>query len=184
VTDAPPRESALRVHTDESKEDADRPIPGSRGAFLLGLLPCARSDSPARDRGPRPTRNSVGKAATIKTNVRQVVLVVVVTDENGQPVKGLTQQDFSVIENNVPQKFVYFEAHNSAPDSSNVNRSAIPTLPPDTFLNVSATNEHLPLNILRFDALNTPLNDQSYAFQEVKRFLRMHSRAAVGSCNE
>jgi VWFA-related protein len=159
-------------------------FPAAAALFFSVCSPARAQTAPPVTAGPDQTRNSVGKAATIKTNVRQVVLVVVVTDENGQPVKGLTQQDFSVIENNVPQKFVYFEAHNSAPDSSNVNRSAIPTLPPDTFLNVSATNEHLPLNILRFDALNTPLNDQSYAFQEVIRFLRMHSRAAVGSCNE
>src|SRR5258708_18699292 len=52
------------------------------------------------------TGNS-GSNSTIKANVRQVVLDVVVTDENGRPVKGLTQEDFSVIENNVAQKIIY-----------------------------------------------------------------------------
>jgi VWFA-related protein len=126
------------------------------------------------------TGNS-GSNSTIKANVRQVVLDVVVTDENGRPVKGLTQEDFSVIENNVAQKIIYFEAHTSAPNSSNLTSFPVPILRPNTFLNVSGTNEQLPLNILLFDALNTPLDDQPYAFQEITRFLNAHpgSRFAI-----
>jgi VWFA-related protein len=132
-----------------------------------GLLLC----SPASAQTPEPT--TVG-AATIKANVRQVVLDVVVTDEHDRPIQGLTQEDFTVLENGVPQMIVYFEAHTSAPASPGLKPFAFSTLPPDTFLNVSVTNEQLPLNILLFDALNTPLEDQSYAFQEVNKFL--HSR--------
>jgi hypothetical protein len=83
-------------------------FPAAAALFFSVCSPARAQTAPPVTAGPDQTRNSVGKAATIKTNVRQVVLVVVVTDENGQPVKGLTQQDFSVIENNVPQKFVYF----------------------------------------------------------------------------
>jgi hypothetical protein len=163
----------------------ETPIALFPAAAVLFLSVCslARAQTPPPvTAGATQTGNSVGEAATIKTNVRQVVLDVVVTDENGRPVKGLTQQNFLVIENNVPQTVIYFEAHTSAPDNSNLAHSAVPTLSPHTFLNVSATNDHLPLNILLFDALNTPLNDQSYAFQEVIRFLRMHppgSRFAI-----
>ena len=145
------------------------PIARSLAAATLFFFVCPLARAQAPD--------SAGNSATIRTNVRQVVLDIVVTDEDGRPVKGLTKQDFSIFENSVPQKIIYFEAHNSAADSSNVDRAAVPTLPPDTFLNVSATNEHLPLNVLLFDALNTPLNDQPYAFQEVLRFLRTHSPA-------
>ena len=136
-------------------------------AFFLSLRSLAGAQKlEPRTANATQTGNS-GSNSTIKANVRQVVLDVVVADENGRPVKGLTQEDFSVIENNVAQKIIYFEAHTSAPNGSNLTSFPVPTLPPNTFLNVSGTNEQLPLNILLFDALNTPLDDQPYAFQEI-----------------
>lgn len=45
---------------------------------------------------------------TIKTDVRQVLVPVVVTDKAGHYVSDLGREDFSVFENDVPQSIVAF----------------------------------------------------------------------------
>lgn len=160
------------------------PIPRFAVTAAFGLLLCSLAGGQKLEptaANSTQSGNADGKPI-IKANVRQVLLDIVVTDGNDHPVKGLGQEDFSVLENNVPQKIIYFEAHTSDSDGSNFKSSALPTLPPDTFLNVSITNEQLPLNVLLFDALNTPLDDQPYAYQEIIRFFRTHipgSRFAI-----
>jgi VWFA-related protein len=143
---------------------------------VFGLLVCPLAGGQKLESAAANSTQSgnAGGKAIIKTNVRQVLLDIVVTDENDHAVKGLSQEDFSVLENNVAQKIIYFEAHTGDPDGSNLKPSVVPTLPPNTFLNVPVTNEQLPLNILLFDALNTPLDDQPYAYQESIRFLHTH----------
>ena len=49
-----------------------------------------------------PTSDSQAQA-TFQSNVRVVLLDVVVTDSNGTPVTGLTQNDFRVFEDDKPQ---------------------------------------------------------------------------------
>ncbi len=48
-------------------------------------------------------------------NVRLVNVFVNVTDENGAPVGGLTQNEFSLTEDGVPQKISYFERQTDMP---------------------------------------------------------------------
>src|ERR1035437_2045000 len=64
----------------------------------------------------RPIDSKTGDSApppvtTLKTNVRRVSVDVVVTDRNDRPVTGLTQQDFSVAEDNAAQPVRTFEFH-------------------------------------------------------------------------
>ncbi len=127
---------------------------------LLGFLLCALSC---------PQSSNTG--VTIKAKVRQVLVDVVVTDEHYRPIQGLTREDFTVLENGTPQQILSFEAHTGTSDG-NLKTPAIPRMPQNTFLNVSLTSEQLPLNVLLFDALNTPLDNQPYAYQEVIKFLR------------
>jgi VWFA-related protein len=47
-------------------------------------------------------------APTIRANVRQVLVPIVVTDKHGRPVSGLKQADFLVSEDDVPQRIVAF----------------------------------------------------------------------------
>ena len=48
-------------------------------------------------------------------NVRLVNVFVSVTDPNGAPIGGLTQNDFALSEDGVPQKIAYFERDTSMP---------------------------------------------------------------------
>jgi len=48
----------------------------------------------------------------------------------------------------------------------------LPPAPANTFRNVSTENSGLPLNVLLYDLLNTPLTDQPFAHLEIVKFLR------------
>lgn len=45
-------------------------------------------------------------------------------------------------------------------------------MPPNTFLNLSKAREDLPLNIILYDVLNTPIDDQLFAHKEIVKFLK------------
>ena len=136
--------------------------------FLCGFAVVAQKPG-LRTTNTIPTQSSQD-AATIRTNVRQVVVDVVVTDNQDHPIKGLKQEDFSVFEDDLPQKIIYFEAHTSSPDSARLKPVAVP-VPSRTFVNVAVTDDHLPLSVLLFDVLNTPPDEQPYAREQVGQFL-------------
>jgi Ca-activated chloride channel homolog len=68
--------------------------------LLIGILPAAGAQQP-------PPRYHV--------NVRLVNVFVSVTAPNGAPIGGLTQKDFALAEDGVPQKIAYFERDTSMP---------------------------------------------------------------------
>src|SRR5271157_3613705 len=49
--------------------------------------------------------------SVIRKNVRRVVLDVVVTGKNGEPVRGLSKNDFKVVEDGKPQAIKSFDVH-------------------------------------------------------------------------
>ncbi|MDP9049555.1 MAG: VWA domain-containing protein [Acidobacteriota bacterium] len=107
---------------------------------------------------------------TIRSYSNLVVIDVVVTDSQGNPVRGLKQSDFSLTEDKKPQTFRHFEEHTAAP-ASNVEITPPPKLPPGFFTNKSAAPVNGPLNILLLDYLNTPLSAQPYARKQLMEFL-------------
>lgn len=73
------------------------------------------------------------QAPPIRVNVRLVNVFVSVTDANGAPVGGLTQQDFALDEDGLPQKIAYFERDTDMPlsivlaiDTSGSTRKDLP----------------------------------------------------------
>jgi Ca-activated chloride channel family protein len=70
--------------------------------------------------GPQnvPPTNTTGQYI-FRTNVREVLLHITVLDKKGRSIPGLTQSDFTIYENNVPQKINYF-AHEDAPVSMGI----------------------------------------------------------------
>src|SRR5271157_423131 len=109
----------------------------------------------------------------IKAQVRQVLFDVVVTDGKNRPVPGLTREDFSVTEDGALQQILSFEAHISAGEPA--VRADPPLdfskLPANTFLNLSRAREDLPLNVILYDVLNTPISDQYFARRDIRKFL-------------
>jgi len=98
---------------------------------------------------------------TIHTTVSRVIEDVVVTDRNGNPVRGLTKWDFSLREDDKPQTLLTFEEHDgSKPDFVPL---AIPRLPSNTFVDLPSAPEQGPLFVILYDMVNTSLADQAYA---------------------
>ena len=110
---------------------------------------------------------------TLRQTVRRVRVDVVVTDAQGQPVSGLRSSDFSVAEDRKPQTIRQFEWHSE--DNPQPSLPKRPLLPAHTFMNLPTAPEHGPLMILLFDALNTPLDDQLNAREQMLEFLKKSS---------
>src|SRR3569623_99505 len=92
----------------------------------LAAVSFAQSDKPQENTEP-----------TLKINSRAVLVDVVVSDKNGNPVKGLKQSDFTVLEDGKPQSVAYFEEHSAEELSRRSQKLEFPSLPPNVFSNYS-----------------------------------------------
>jgi hypothetical protein len=90
-----------------------------------------------------------------QTNARSVVLEVVVTGRDGQPVEGLQRGDFLLSEDGHPQTITSFEEHTGSPPA----QAPLPELPPNIFTNAPRVKPTDSVTILLFDTLNTPPED-------------------------
>lgn len=108
-------------------------------------------------------------AATIHAEADLVVVDVVVADAKKKPVHGLAAPDFTIIENGHDQTIKSFEEHTSAQAAS---LPPLPKLEPGVFTNYSPTPTNGALNILLFDTLNTPMQDQSVLHDQVLKYLK------------
>ena len=107
---------------------------------------------------------------TIHAYSNLVVVDVVVTDSQGNPVRGLKASDFTLTENNRPQTLRNFEEHTASPASSAQIEPA-PKLPAGLFTNQSPAPANGPVNVLLLDYLNTPLTSQPYARRQLLDYL-------------
>ena len=157
-----------------------------------GLAPGARAASPkaeeadhAEQAGPpeltaTPTGSAansaspaVAAAATeipqaplYKSTTRDVVVDVVVTKGNGDPVTGLARQDFAVAENGKTQVIDFFEDHTKG-GAQMSTPPAMPPLPAGAATNVPPASESDAVNVLLLDVLNTPPQDQTFVHQQI-----------------
>jgi VWFA-related protein len=113
--------------------------------------------------------DSDAPAATLKLNVRTVLVDVVVTDKAGHAVPGLQKGDFQVEEDGKAQAISFFEPNFGAADAADAEKPA--ALPPGTFTNVPTVVPNDSVNVLLMDALNTAEGDQSYVHKEMVHYL-------------
>ena len=112
---------------------------------------------------------SAAQVATLRAFSNLVVIDVVVTDANKNPVRGLKASDFTLMENGKPQTIRHFEEHKLGPA---VNQIALaPKLPAGLFSNISAAPTNGPVNVLLLDYLNTPLTAQANARKQLLDYL-------------
>jgi VWFA-related protein len=102
------------------------------------------------------------------TNARTVVVDVVVTGRNGQPIEGLPKEDFVVTEDGHPQTIATFEEH-TARSSVQAGSSE---LPPNVFTNIPRVNPADSVTVLLLDSLNTPLEDQRTVRDEMLKYVK------------
>ena len=118
------------------------------------------------------TSSSASPETTLKVNSRAVLVDVLVSDKNGNTVKGLRQSDFAVLENGKPQPIASFEEHTGEDIAHRSQKLEFPSLPPNVFSNFSALPTPPAVNVLLLDALNTPMDDQMWLRLSAQRYLK------------
>jgi len=126
---------------------------------------------------PSVTTPNSSAAATIHVNARLVQFDVVVTDNQGRPVKNLTAADFTVLQDGKPQTIRAFEFHTptATPDAEPATTAAKPvaaTAPQNTFTNIPAKAPQSSWTVVLFDLLNTGVSDQAYARKQLLQLLK------------
>lgn len=116
----------------------------------------------------------------LRAGTRVVVVDVVVTDSQGNPVHGLPAGVFHVTEDNKPQTVSRFVEHRAAEAPAPLPPQ--PASAPGIFTNVVPITGDSPLTVVLLDTLNTPLVDQMYARNQLVSFvkkLKPGSRIAI-----
>jgi VWFA-related protein len=106
---------------------------------------------------------------TLRVTSRIVVLDVTVTDKAGNLVPNLTQADFTVLEDKVPQPIRSFEA----PSAHRLPGSA-PGVTPDLVHSAADLPKigSAPVTLLVLDELNTRFEDMSFGRQQLVKYLQ------------
>ena len=127
-------------------------------ATMAGLAAHAQSGTPSAD-----------AVTTLKVKARIVVLDVTVTDKAGKLVDNLTQKDFSVLEDRVPQPIRSFE-----PPSAHTMPGSMPEKPVDLVHSAADLPKigRAPVTILVLDELNTRFEDMSYGRNQLIKYLQ------------
>ncbi len=132
---------------------------------FLALVPFLLARSLHSQTAPPNAGNAV---PTIKSNVRLVLVDVVVTNSKGEAVTGLGKQDFEILEDGKPQTISTFEEHHGAPPT----QIKLPPLPPHVYTNFPVTQTADSVNVILLDALNTPSRDQVVVHQQMLKYLK------------
>ncbi|HET6180280.1 MAG TPA: VWA domain-containing protein [Candidatus Sulfotelmatobacter sp.] len=138
--------------------------PGCRSIPALALVPLL-SVVPLHAQSAPPGSNT---APTIKTNVRRVLVDVVVTNDKGDAVTGLHKEDFEILEDGKTQSVATFEEHHGAP----LTLLKMPHMPPHVYTNFPLTQSADSVNVLLLDGLNTPSRDQAYVHSQMLKYLK------------
>ncbi len=152
-----------------------QPVPEKADPVVSPVLPAQAELAPAPPPTPSdklaPSQDGAAvQAPILRTTTREVVVDVVVTKNNGEPVLGLGEQDFKVMEDGKPQSIDFFDQRSQSTHA----QSAPPVMPPipeGMRTNVPPATEGDAVNVLLLDTLNTEPQDQAYVHQEVMDFL-------------
>jgi VWFA-related protein len=143
----------------------------------------ATAASAAAEPSSQPDAESNTPAMPVfKTTARAVVLDVVVTRGEGDPVHGLAKEDFAVNENGKAQSIDYFVEHAPDESASGATPPEMPPLPAGAVTNVPPAPAGDAVNVLLLDSLNTPPQDQANVQKQILNFaskMKPGTRVAV-----
>lgn len=128
-------------------------------AVAISLLATAVSQqSPQSSPAPEPS---------FKATTRVVNVNVVVTDTHGNPITGLTKDDFELLDDGKPQSIRFFEA------VDNASSPPAAPLPPNTYTNQLMAKGAPPnFTALLIDVQDSDWISQNYSLHRVQAFLR------------
>jgi VWFA-related protein len=130
-----------------------------------------QAQAPAPD-SSQPQQDPAPPSPTLSIAAREVLLDVVVTGRNGQPVTGLTPADFTIVEEGETQRLAHLEEHHamSAKDLDRIE--SMPQLPPNTFTNYTPVANTNSSTVILLDALDTRIEDQMELRQELIDYIK------------
>ena len=133
---------------------ACRPINGAVVLIFLAALAHAQTARPPE---------------VLRATTHLVELSVTAQSKQGEPVAGLTGDDFTLVDEGMPQKIAYVRIERTSPSGKPARK-----LPPGLFTNRFDAGGSLPRSatVILFDGLNTQLSDQLYAREQILKFLR------------
>jgi VWFA-related protein len=165
---APPAQSGKAdepVFESSATFDSSSPAESTEVAKTAASSPEPAAQKPDVTQEPIPT-------LTIRTGTQVVALDLVVTDNAGKLVKGLQQSDFSVSEDGKPQQVRFFKEFADIQAQPAVPLPSRETLPPNVFSNYALPPESNAVTVVMLDLLNTPIQDQIRAQDELVEFLK------------
>src|SRR5271165_5389794 len=124
-----------------------------------------------------PPPDVAAQQPAIKSEVRIVLVDVVVTQGKGETVGGLHKEDFQATEDGQPQKISFFEEHTGG----RVSAVPLPPMPPDVYTNYPRVKLTDSVNVLLLDSLNTQAIDQTYVRPQVAKYLDAAMAAPTGA---
>jgi VWFA-related protein len=131
-------------------------------SLIVWFLPGAYSQTTTSS----PPQDVLQSNQTLRTNTRLVVVDVVATDSNGQPVSDLKASDLTVLEDGKPQKISAF--------SYQREKAAIVvagTATAGVFTNAPQYKDASSMNVILLDALNGNLAGHAYGRDQLLKFL-------------
>jgi VWFA-related protein len=134
-------------------------------AFALKAQAPAQSTTQQPQDPPEP-------GATLSIAAREVLLDVVVTGRNGQPVTGLTPSNFTIVEEGDPQRLSHLEEHHAMSAEDLARAKSMPQLPPNTFTNYTPVANTNSSTVILLDALDTRIEDQMELRQELIDYIK------------
>lgn len=146
-------------------------VPGLFLFVAASLSPAlAQQAAPASPQNQTSGQSQQGTPArptyTFHAESRVVLTDVTVTDDKGNPVRGLPQGAFHIFDNKQPQTITSFQEHAGVPAAAEMPTAAHGIYSNDYLL-------HLPpvLNVIVIDIANLGMEEQMYLNYELTRFL-------------
>jgi VWFA-related protein len=124
-----------------------------------------------------PSDQATLAPATLRTQVRLVVLDAVVLDKKGAPVTGLKAGDFVLKEDGVAQKLASVEEHRGAEPGAGSAHPAAQDLSSASATSGTTSASNQPIkapatwNVLLVDQFNTAPSDQAFMLKQLKKFV-------------
>lgn len=130
-----------------------------------------KAQAPAQS-STQPQQDPPEPGATLTIAAREVLLDVVVTGRNGQPVTGLTPADFTIVEEGESQRLAHLEEHHAMSADDLARLKSMPQLPPNTFTNYTPVANTNSSTVILLDALDTRIEDQMELRQELIDYIK------------
>jgi VWFA-related protein len=115
----------------------------------------------------RPAQETKADQPPLRVTTRLVALDVIVLDKHGNPVSGLTKDDFVVLDNKSPRPIQLFSE-----ETGLLSARARQPLPPGAYSNeIQLAGVPSNVTIILLDSFNTGFLDQAYARSQIAKLL-------------